>query len=369
MPDGPRETPFHQPLKKPPHRDPFKIVPVLFILFTIAMVYLLYACFHLLPLLQLSEPLSTVDQDVLWRGTVEAGVFHFIVFMLLFAYVRCVLVHPGEVPNQDPWLYSSSLSRTDLPVRELKADGQRRHCKWCGKYKPDRSHHCQRCHTCILRMDHHCPWIYNCVGHHNYKYFFLLLFYAVLATHFIVWTMIESMIRAVDENEPFEVMFGTLFGITVAFFLGSLVTPFWGFHIWLVLNNMSTIEFCEKRLPNKGREGSGKGCCGDCFYSGSMWDLGCFRNVQEILGWNPLLWLIPLSGPAGHGLSYPAREDPFLQRGIEAGRGQRRNGSGGGLKHKLIKEDSFWNYGAMHFGSNEKSAYDEPKSGGAMGIF
>lgn len=48
--------------------------------------------------------------------------------------------------------------------QETKRVGARRHCKWCEKNKPDRSHHCRQCRRCVLKMDHHCPWIYNCVG-------------------------------------------------------------------------------------------------------------------------------------------------------------------------------------------------------------
>merc|ERR1719252_507701 len=106
--------------------------------------------------------------------------------MVLICYARAFFTHPGTVPDHDPyWQYAPQnggrANWTPAGLVEMKKTGERRHCKWCGKYKPDRCHHCRVCKTCILKMDHHCPWIYNCVGFANHKYFFLLLFYTVMA--------------------------------------------------------------------------------------------------------------------------------------------------------------------------------------------
>lgn len=73
-------------------------------------------------------------------------------------------------------------------MREKKRNNELRHCKWCGKFKPDRTHHCRVYGTCILKMDHHCPWIYNTVGFKNHKYFFLILLYSVADLWLIVAT-------------------------------------------------------------------------------------------------------------------------------------------------------------------------------------
>lgn len=201
--------------------------------------------------------------------------------LLIICYIRCILVHPGEVPNEGPWLYQKSGVFDVAPVQEAKKSGERRHCKWCGKYKPDRCHHCRMCKTCILKMDHHCPWIYNCVGFHNYKFFFLLLFYTMLATHFIMWTMTESMVRAIDENAPFVTMFFLLFGLTLAFFLGTMVTIFFGFHIWLTTMGLTTIEFCEAKFPKKESE-KGGGDLFSCFENASPFNLGPWRNLAKV---------------------------------------------------------------------------------------
>merc|ERR1719321_1576943 len=178
-------------------------------------------------------------------------------------------------------------------LQEMKKSGDRRHCKWCGKYKPDRCHHCRVCRTCILKMDHHCPWIYNCVGFKNHKFFFLLLWFTVLDCHLIAWTMFESVQASVEVDTPFLTMFLLLFGETLASFLGILVTAFFCFHIWLMFKAMTTIEFCEKSLKKVG-------------YKDSPYDMGPYGNIVIVLGPYPWLWFFPVANPAenGDGLTF-----------------------------------------------------------------
>merc|ERR1719262_2070870 len=140
-------------------------------------------------MLQLNVLPDYRDDQLRRRGTFQMLFFHLVTLLLNICYVRSILEHPGEIPDNDPlWAYTGDGSQeatAQINLQEMKKSGHRRHCKWCGKYKPDRCHHCRVCQTCILKMDHHCPWIYNCVGFYNYKYFFLLLFYTVL----ICWFM------------------------------------------------------------------------------------------------------------------------------------------------------------------------------------
>lgn len=305
--------------------EPQKFLPVIFVSFTITALYGIYVIFHCAPLLQLGawRPLGPVDVEARWRGILQTIAFHYITVLLLICYVRSILVHPGEIPANDPqWQYlpqdaRSSPSVVPMGLQEMKRTGLRRHCKWCGKYKPDRCHHCRVCKTCILKMDHHCPWIYNCVGFANYKFFFLLLLYSVADCHLIVWSMVESVKRCVNYiDTPFYVLFFTFFGETLALFLTVLLTMFFGFHIWLMFKAMTTIEFCEKSLPKKEGEGSRS-------YDSSVYDLGVFGNLRAVLGPNVLLWFFPCSRPTGDGLSFVS-EETRLTKEMESGKGIRR---------------------------------------------
>lgn len=283
--------------------EPAKFLPVLFMVANIWTIYLVYMGLHILPMTR--DPATAGDGYVVLIG------FNVLTALLWTCYVRAVLVHPGTVPaNSAAWEYpregQARRSEVTLNLQEKKSTGERRHCKWCAQYKPDRCHHCRVCRQCILKMDHHCPWIYNCVGFHNHKYFFLLLLYSTISCHVVAWSMLETVSQSLERETPFSVMFLLLFGETLSIFIGLLVTVFFLFHIWLTFKGMTTIEFCEKHMKGLNR------------HRGSVYDLGFYGNLTAVLGDQPLLWLLPLSPPTGDGVTFEKERMPL--RDLEVGR-------------------------------------------------
>jgi len=330
---GPSQMPDKR-LWKRRFAEPQKFLPVAFVAGTICFLFFAYITFYIAPMLQLSadkqesgmlnrthRAANPVDYERRLRAQWQLVVFLCVTTLQVIGYLRSILVHPGEIPIADPqWEYAQPDSKPGpiwVQPQETKKSGERRHCKWCGKYKPDRCHHCRVCKTCILKMDHHCPWIYNCVGFGNYKYFFLMLLYSVLDLHFIVWTMSESVQRCILEeiSTPFMTMFVTFFAYTLAFFMAVLVTTFFGFHIMLAFRGMTTIEYCEK---SSKRDGDGKAV-------ESAYNLGLCGNARPVLGATMLLWFLPCSRPAGDGLNFIS-EETCLSKDIEYGKGIRRKG-------------------------------------------
>jgi len=293
--------------------EPAKFLPVLFICAQIGGLWFVYIFHHCMPLLQRPEHVGRA-----WAQIIS---FNVAAIMLVICYVRSIITHPGTIPDRETvghtlWEYVPQDRGSDpfgVGTTETKRSGERRNCKWCAKYKPDRCHHCRVCRMCILKMDHHCPWIYNCVGFYNHKFFFLLLFYTVIATNIIAWTMVETVRANVDPETPFVKMFTLLFSQTLATFLSVLVTLFFGFHIWLTYKSMTTIEFCEKSMKRAG-------------YDASAYDRGFPGNMRGVLGDNPLLWLLPVSTPFGDGLTFTHCEDTPLRlsKDMETGRDLRK---------------------------------------------
>jgi hypothetical protein len=285
--------------------EPVKLLPIAFVSSLIVGLWSIYTFFHCY------EP-GHGHYCLIW-------IFNLSTSLLVICYLKCIFVHPGTIPDkeEDPsWIHTVAdgsegydlvlaeragmSAGLGVVLHEKKRSGDRRSCKWCSKYKPDRCHHCRVCRMCILKMDHHCPWIYNCVGYKNHKYFFLLLFYSVIDCHIIAWTMYPSVGRAVDNpSTPFLSMFFLLFGQTLACFIGLLVTAFFTFHIWLMLKSMTTIEFCEKSMKKMG-------------YESSVYDRGVYGNIKAVLGDCMLLWLLPISPPAGRGLVFATEDSRLL---------------------------------------------------------
>jgi palmitoyltransferase len=83
----------------------------------------------------------------------------------------------------------------------------------------------------------------------------------------------------------------------LAFTLALLVTAFFAFHLYLMNNNYTTIEFCEKRKDKEQ-------------FRLSPYNKGFCHNFRLVLGHNPLLWLIPVAPEyEGAGLFFEVRED------------------------------------------------------------
>ncbi|CAK9058594.1 unnamed protein product [Durusdinium trenchii] len=234
------------------------------------------------------------------RGTWQLGFFHGITVLLLYCLLRCLLTFPGTIPDHQGWELQSETSAAaspvdgemkSVPITEKKTSGDRRHCKWCLKYKPDRCHHCRICNLCVLRMDHHCPWVYNCIGFRNHKYFILLLIYSAIDLLFITITMFESVWWSTRLDVSPALMTSLLFAECFACFLCTVNCLFLGFHGWLTVNAMTTLEFCEKSMKMAG-------------YDSSIYSKGLYENVCAVLGPRPLLWLLPCSLPKGDGLTW-----------------------------------------------------------------
>jgi len=234
-----------------------------------------------------------------------------LVLHLAICYYRAVFTDPGSVPAEPEWKPSSPGSSTD-PVGkpsasssgaknyETKQSGDRRFCKWCDHFKPDRAHHCRVCRNCVLRMDHHCPWICNCVGYRNYKFFFCLVLTSLKASVFMAATSYESVRWSAEEQAEASYRFGIVYCMTISIVMAFILLMFFLVHIYLMTHATSTIEFCEKRNKKEGIAVS--------------YDLGFYGNLKAALGPNPLLWVFAVDSLDGDGLTFQVTRLPDKQK-------------------------------------------------------
>ena len=95
-----------------------------------------------------------------------------------------------------------------------------------------------------------------------------------------------------------EIDFTKEFRVTLTYLVLCLLSVglvcFWGFHTYLLALNYTTIEFLEKRGCNPPLDHVNK------------FDVGVRRNVVAVMGYNPLLWWLPVRWSVrGDGLSFP----------------------------------------------------------------
>jgi hypothetical protein len=183
-------------------------------------------------------------------------------------------------------------------VNERSDENSVRYCLKCQKFKPDRAHHCKFCDVCVLKMDHHCPLLGNCIGHKNYKYFLLTIFYGLLNSVCFNYIFSDAIRFLVVEEKTFDmkliiflVLYFFMIMVMIALFIFNI------FHLWITLKNFTSHEFINKVVKKK----TGKN--GECdienhtpnqMQETSMYDIGLWQNFKQVHGANPLCWLSPI---------------------------------------------------------------------------
>ncbi|KAJ2720067.1 palmitoyltransferase for Vac8p [Coemansia sp. Benny D115] len=183
----------------------------------------------------------------------------------------------------------------------VKDNGQPRYCLKCQVPKPDRAHHCSTCGVCVLKMDHHCPWLNNCVGFHTHKPFLLFLLYTTLycavtfvsAGYFFYQLFVDPM------GAP-DVYVELIILCILAGPFALCLTGFFGYHVYLVAVNLTTIESYEGntfRVPGgEVRAQKAKKI--------NLFDVGWRKNVVQVMGTSRLQWMVPTRNSVGDGLRY-----------------------------------------------------------------
>lgn len=264
-------------------------LPILFVLMLIILLYNAYV-FGYMPMAGIGLNSRT------------SLLFHAWIFMVLSSFSQAVRTDPGTTPMDARWRDKEN------PPAEAK---ERKRCsdeaRWCRKsnaYKPDRAHYCRVLKKGVLRMDHYCPWLGNTVGFKNQKFFFLFLLFTNAACAQLGISFITLLVQY---TLPEITTFCLIGAEMLTGLLTCLLIPFFLFHLWLIARNTTTIEFCERmRTASEGGDEPAAGI--------PRYDLGIYRNFCQVLGSNPLLWLIPVGGPPGDGITFPV--NPAYERAL-----------------------------------------------------
>ncbi|KAJ2156817.1 palmitoyltransferase for Vac8p [Coemansia sp. RSA 552] len=188
-----------------------------------------------------------------------------------------------------------------------KDNGEPRFCLKCNVAKPDRAHHCSVCGVCVLKMDHHCPWLNNCVGFRTQKAFLLFIVYSAVYTILISTTsFMYYLVHILNAPMNMDVSLSTLAMMLMAAAFALCLLGFCGFHAYLVLSNLSTIESYESnnyRVPGTMRAVKPKNI--------NLFDLGWRKNLTLVFGPKWKHWFVPTNTTPGDGVSFAISFDSY----------------------------------------------------------
>ncbi|XP_028113824.1 probable protein S-acyltransferase 15 isoform X4 [Camellia sinensis] len=200
-------------------------------------------------------------------GSLNALIFTYLACFSLFSFLVCVLTDPGGVPSA----YVPDVEDSELSDQDSKKTGTRlSQCDKCSSYKPPRTHHCRSCRRCILRM----VVLVSCTVQKDWNFSGMV---SLKIFYFISGVIIVGL----------------------SLTLGTLL----GWHIYLILHNMTTIEYYEAIRAAWLARKSGQS------YR-HPYNVGIYKNITLVLGPNMLNWLCPTAvNHIKDGITFPTIRD------------------------------------------------------------
>lgn len=201
---------------------------------------------------------------------------------------------PGIIPRNT----SAPMSHLAFPgVRERRVvyKGRNILVKWCDTcriWRPPRTSHCATCNNCVRRFDHHCPWLGNDIGLRNYRSYFCFVSFATISEILVIAIsviVVHWSTQHFREEHPTEGYAASIrralngpiavnIVLVILAFLAMLFTGgLTGFHVYLMMNNVTTAESFKKRNRNSAHpEDDYRGCQ-------ALWYLQCTRRQKSTI--------------------------------------------------------------------------------------
>ncbi|KAG9307328.1 hypothetical protein G9A89_017156 [Geosiphon pyriformis] len=211
-------------------------------------------------------------------------------------------IDAGQIQNTPNLNLTSDGSSIPLGTITVKQNGEKRFCKKCQNFKPDRTHHCRICKRCILKMDHHCPWLNNCIGYQNQKFFYLFILWATIYSYFLMFATMPPTfqftgstyegILDLDTNWSFLILVGAIFALCLSGFAA--------YHTSLIFSNQTTLESLQRQNFKVKEE---EGVIMSKYLN--LFDVGKRANFMQVMGPVWYLWFIPVGNSLGDGRSWP----------------------------------------------------------------
>lgn len=229
----------------------------------------------------------------------------------LISFIRVRTTDPGDIsklplpiwsfhqlppPQQHHMAFNTAQlggRTTILPLaglKEKKHHGGVRYCQKTQQFKPDRAHYCAATHRVVSRLDHYCIFLYSTVGYHNHKFFFIWLIHLILLAAFIATKYMFALHFLSNISTTTHFVVNMLLSC-VSIAVSIALVFFLAFHMYLIANSLTTLEFNEKYNQLDARLG---------VYRPTPFDMGWEENFRQVFGQDHFVWWLLPTIPTRH---------------------------------------------------------------------